>query len=188
VAVLGVNGMEGLMLGKLTFTIPTRIKKRVAFGAIVFLAVWPIIHHGIVTTYDMDPWLYFGMSMYARPRPILGVIALEAAYPGESFRSVNPDALQADSPLRRKIQMLTDGRAWYGTLFNPECVVEEMFDAFPRDIDRISFTMRVLKLDAGGMLVAQDARTECRKGKERGEVECAVAPVAPRSSPKIPSP
>jgi len=56
------------MLGKLTFTIPTRIKKRVLFVALVFLAVWPILHHGIVTTYDMDPWLYFGMSMYARPR------------------------------------------------------------------------------------------------------------------------
>jgi len=65
VAVLGVTGMEGLMLGKLTFTIPTRIKKRVLFVALVFLAVWPILHHGIVTTYDMDPWLYFGLSMYA---------------------------------------------------------------------------------------------------------------------------
>ncbi len=168
------------MRRKLTFTIPTRIKKRVLFVALVFLAVWPILHHGIVTTYDMDPWLYFGLSMYARPRPILGVIALEAAYPGESFRSVNLNALLANSPLRRNIRMLTDGRAWYGTLHNPEPVVEEMFDAFPSDIDRISFTMRSLSLDAEGMLVAQDARTECRKGEERGEVECVVAPVAGR--------
>ncbi len=175
--------MEGLILGKLTFTIPTRIKKRVLFVAIVFFWVWPIIHHGIVTTYDMDPWLYFGLSMYARPRPILGVIALQAAYPGEPFRSVNPDALQAHSPLRRNIRMLTDGRAWYGTLHNPEPVVEQMFDAFPRDIDRVSFTMRVLNLNAEGMLVAQDTRTECRKGKERGEVECVVAPVAGEHPP-----
>ncbi len=178
---LGVTGMEGRTLRDLTITIPTRIKKRVAFVAMVFLAVWPIIHHGIVTTYDMDPWLYFGLSMYARPRPILGVTALEAAYPGESFRSVNPDALQADSSLQRNIRMLTDGRAWYGTLHNPEPVVAEMFDAFPRDIDRISFTLRVLKLDAKGMLVAKDTRTECRKGKERGEVECVVVPVAGRT-------
>ncbi len=178
---LGVTGMAGRTLRDLTITIPTRIKKRVLFVALVFLAIWPILHHGIVTTYDMDPWLYFGLSMYARPRPILGVIALQAAYPGESFRSVNPDALQADSPLRRNIRMLTDGRAWYGTLHNPEPVVEEMFDAFPRDIDRVSFTMRVLNLNAEGMLVAQDTRTECRKGEERGEVECVVAPVAGRT-------
>ncbi len=169
------------MPAKPTFTIPTRIKKRVAFVVIMFLAVWPIIHHGIVTKYDIDPWLYFGLSMYARPRPILGFIALEAAYPGESFRSVNPDALQADSPLRRNIRMLTDGRAWYGTLFNSEHVVKEMFDAFPSDIDRVSFTMRVLNLNAEGMLVAQDTRTECRKGKERENVECAVGPVAGRT-------
>ncbi len=180
-AVLGVTGMEGLMLGKLSFTIPTRIKKRVVFVAIVFLGVWPMVHHVMVTTFDMDPWLYFGMSMYTRARPILGVVALEAAYPGEPFRSVNPDSLQTSLPLRRNIRMLTDGRAWYGTLFNPEPVVKEMFDAFPREIDRVSFTMRVLKLDAEGMLVAKDTRTECRKGKERGEVECVVVPVAGRT-------
>ncbi len=171
------------MRRKLTLTIPTRIKKRVLFFAILFLAVWPTVHHVMVSAYDMDPWLYFGMSMYARPRPILGFIALQAAYPGESFRSVNPDALPADSPLRRNIRMLTDGRAWYGTLHNPEPVVEEMFDAFPSDIDRVSFTMRVLNLNAKGMLVAQDTRTECRKGKERGEVECVVAPVAGEHPP-----
>lgn len=182
-AILGVTGMEGLMLGKLTFTIPTRIKKRVLFVALVFLAVWPILHHGIVTTYDMDPWLYFGLSMYARPRPILGVIALQAAYPGESFRSVNPDALPADSPLRRNIRMLTDGRAWYGTLHNPEPVVKEMFDAFPRDIDRVSFTMRVLKLNSKGILVAKDTRSECRKGKERDNVECAMVPLVSKHPP-----
>jgi len=91
---------------------------------------------------------------------------------------VNPDALPANSPLRRNIRMLADGRAWYGTLHNPEPVMAEMFDAFPRDIDRVSFTMRVLNLNAEGMLVAQDTRTECRKGKERDEVECVVAPVA----------
>ena len=180
-AVLGVTNTGEHMRRNLTFTIPTRIKKRVLFVALVFLAVWPILHHGIVTTYDMDPWLYFGLSMYARPRPILGVIALQAAYPGESFRSVNPDALPTDSPLRRNIRMLTDGRAWYGTLHNPEPVVEEMFDAFPSDIDRIAFTMRSLSLDAEGMMVARDTRTECRKGEERGEVECVVAPVAGRT-------
>ncbi len=176
------------MLGKLTFTIHTRIKKRVVFFAIVFLWVWPMLHHVMVTAYDMDPWLYFGMSMYARPRPILGVIALQAAYPGESFRSVNLNALPTDSPLWRNIRMLTDGRAWYGTLFNPEPVVEEMVDAFPRDIDRLAFTMRSLSLDAEGMMVARDARTECRKGGEPGNVECAVVPGARRALKQAPSP
>ena len=70
-------------------------------------------------------------------------------------------------------------------MHNPESVVESMFDAFPRDIDRVSFTMRVLKLNAEEMLVAKDTRTECRKGKERGEVECAVVPVAGEDPPKI---
>ena len=74
--------------------------------------------------------------------------------------------------------MLARGRWSYGTLYNPEPVVEEMFNAFPRDVDRLAFTTRSLSLDAEGMLVAQDTRTECRKGGEHGNVECAVVPGA----------
>ncbi len=100
--------------------------------------------------------------------------------------SAHPDALQADSPLRRNIRMLPYGRAWYGILHNPEPIVAEMFDAFPRDIDRVSFTMRVLKLDTKGILVAKDTRTECRRGEQRGEVKCVVAPVAGEHPPRTP--
>ncbi len=165
---------------KLTIIISTRIKKRVVFFAIAFLWVWPMLHHVMVTAYDMDPWLYFGMSMYARARPTIYIGAMEAAYPGQPFQSVNRDAVQASLPLLRNLEMLANGRTNYGTLYNPEPVVKEIFKAFPRDIDRLAFTVRSLSLDAEGMLVAQDARTECRKGEERGEVECVVAPVAGR--------
>jgi len=73
--------------------------------------------------------------------------------------------------------MLTNDRKHYGTLYNPEPVVEEMFDEFPSDIDRLAFTVQSLSLNDEGMMVAWDARTECRKGKERGEVECVVVPM-----------
>jgi len=178
---LGVTGMEGHRLRKLSVTISMRIKKRVVFFTIVFLAIWPIVHHGIITTYDMDPWLYFGMSMYARARPTIYIGAMEAAYPGQPFQSVNPDAVQASLPLQRNLEMLANGRTHYGILYNPEPVVKEIFKAFPHDIDRLAFTVRSLSLNDEGMMVARDARTECRKGKERGEVECVVAPVAGRT-------
>jgi len=174
-------GMEGHKLRKLSVTIPTRIKKRVVFFAIVFLGIWPIVHHGIVTTYEMDPWLYFGMSMYARARPTIYIGAMEAAYPGQPFQPVNRDAVQASLPLQRNLEMLTNDRSNYGTLYNPEPVVKEIFKAFPRDIDRLAFTVRSLSLNEEGMMVAKDTRTVCRKGKERGEVECAVVPVAGRT-------
>ncbi len=187
-AVLDVTGMEGRAVPKLTIMIPTRIKKRVVFFAIAFLWVWPIIHHGIVTAYDMDPWLYFGMSMYARPRPTIYIGAMEAAYPGQPFQSVNRDAVQASLPLQRNLQMLANGRTNYGTLYNPEPVVKEIFKAFPRNIARLAFTVRSLSLNAEGMLVAQDTRTECRKGEEPGNVECAVVPGARRALKQAPSP
>ncbi len=162
----------------LTVTIPTRVKKRIVFVSIVLLALWPIVHQWIVAKYDIDPWLFFGLSMYTRARPILGITAFEAAYAGQQLRSVNQDALRVARTLQRNLQELVNGRASYGTLYNPEPVVEEMFDAFPLGVDRLAFTIRLLSLDAEGMLIARDVRTECRKDKERRHIECAVVPVA----------
>ncbi len=149
----------------------------------MFLWVWPILHHVMVTAYDMDPWLYFGMSMYARARPTIYIGAMEAAYPGQPFQSVNRDAVLASLPLLRNFEMLTNDRKHYGTLYNPEPVVKEIFKAFPRDIDRLAFTVRSLSLNDEGMMVAKDTRTVCRKGKERGEVECAVVHIAGEHPP-----
>lgn len=179
-AALGVTGMAARTLREMTVTIPTRIKKRVVFVAIVFLAFWPIVHHVIVTTYEINPWIYFGLSMYAKASPTVDIVALEAAYPGQPFQSVNRDALRASLLLRRNLRLLADNRHSYGTLYNPETVAKEMFDEFPSDVDRLAFTMQLLNLDAKGVLMARNLRTECRKVKERGEVNCVAAPVAGR--------
>jgi len=174
--------MEGHRLGKLSVTISTRVKKRVVFAAIVFLAIWPMVHHGLVAIYEINPWIFFGLSMYVRANPMPDIVALEAAYPGQTFQAVNRDALRVSLPLRQSLRTLVDGRSSYGTLYNPETVVEEIFDEFPSDIDRLAFTMQLLSLDAEGVLMARNLRTECRKGKERGQVDCAVVPVTPRAS------
>lgn len=174
---MGVTNIGDHMRRKLTIMIPTRIKKRVVFVAIVILALWPIVHHGIVATYEINPWLYFGLSMYAKPRLYIDIVAMEVAYPGQPFQSVNRDDAHASLSLQSNLHMLANRRAWYGTLYNPESVVKGMFNAFPGEIDRLAFTTRRLVLDAEGMLVARDTRTECRKRKERGDVKCAVVPM-----------
>ena len=180
----GVTGMEGHRLLKPCVTISTRIKKRVVFAAIVFLAIWPMVHHVIVTTYEIYPWIHFGLSMYAKASPRPDITALEAAYPGQPFQSVNRNALRASLPLQQSLKILAFNRHNYGTLYNPEPVVKEIFKEFPRDIDRLAFTVRSLSLNDEGMMVARDARTECRKGKEQGNVECAVVPVAAEHLPR----
>jgi len=184
VVVLGLTRTGEHMWRKLTIIISTRMKKRAVFVAMMFLAVWPMAHHVIVTAYDMDPWLYFGMSMYARARPTILIGAIDAAYPGQPFQSVNPDAVQASLPLQRYLEMLANDRTNYGILYNPEPIVKEIFKEFPRDIDRLAFTVRSLSLNDEGMMVPRDARTECRKGEERGEVECVVVPVPGAQPPR----
>ena len=181
---LDVINKSELMQRKLTFGIPTGIKKRIVFIGIVFMLFWPIVHHVIVTTYDMDHWRYFGLSMYTTPRPRIDFVFMEAAYPGQPFQPVNHEAAQTSVPVQSNLHKLADGRTRYGTLYNPEPVMKEMFDAFPDEIDRLAFTTRRLVLDAEAMLVARDTRTECRKAKERGDVKCAVVPVPGDQPPK----
>lgn len=42
-------------------------KRKWAAGLILFLALWPAIHHGLVRSHGIDAWRFLGWSMYATP-------------------------------------------------------------------------------------------------------------------------
>ncbi len=160
----------------MTNLISTSTKKRVLFGLLVFLGLWPIFHHWLVTRYEMDPWKYFGMSMYAMPRPMARLISMEMAYPGQPFQAISLP--YSDQPfavhLEQKARELVRRRKDYGTLYRPEVVVSEMFQILPGEIDRLAFTMGLLSLDSKAMLTLRVVRTECQKRVGRSGVKCNV--------------
>jgi hypothetical protein len=43
------------------------IKKRILLAVLALLAVWPLVHMGLVARYEIDPWRFFGFAMYAVP-------------------------------------------------------------------------------------------------------------------------
>jgi len=44
-------------------------KRRIVYGALVFLTVWPPVHMGLAFRYGMSSWKLCGWGMYATPRP-----------------------------------------------------------------------------------------------------------------------
>jgi hypothetical protein len=51
--------------------------RRVVCCLLVALALWPALHHALVARYQLDPWEFFGWSMYAAPLPRLQVGVFE---------------------------------------------------------------------------------------------------------------
>ena len=141
--------------------ISTSKKKHVLFGFIVFMWLWPIFHHLLVTRYDMDAWKYFGMSMYALPRTIAAAPStMEIAYPGQPFETI-----QFTPFLRQHARDLVRRRVDYGTLYGPEALVGEMFQILPSGIDRLAFSIGFLGFDSEAMLEQRVVRTECQKNR-----------------------
>ncbi len=141
------------------------IKQRLAFACVLFLALWPFVHHWMVTTYEMDPWMYFGVSMYTRPRPIARVSAFETARPGQPFQPllVRGFAEPSRSMVARRVRQLSRGAAASGRLFRPAGVVEEIFQLLPPEVDRLAFTIERLELGPDARLAFRSARAECRR-------------------------
>ena len=141
------------------------LKRRMAFACVLFLALWPFIHHWMVTTYEMDPWMYFGVSMYTRPRPIARVSALETARPGQPFQLllVRDFAEPSRSMVTRRVRLLARGVAASGRLYRPAGVVEEIFQLLPPEVDRLAFTIERLELGPDARLASRLARTECSR-------------------------
>ena len=46
----------------------TRLRKVIVF-VLVLVALWPAVHHRLAARYELDPWEFFGWSMYAVPLP-----------------------------------------------------------------------------------------------------------------------
>jgi hypothetical protein len=47
--------------------VSTDAKARLTCGILAVLALWPLVHYGVVTRYDIAPWRLNGFAMYTVP-------------------------------------------------------------------------------------------------------------------------
>lgn len=55
---------------------PLAAKRRLVHGALLLLAVWPLVHLGLAWRWDLNSWKLGGWGMYATPR--FGLLGMEA--------------------------------------------------------------------------------------------------------------
>lgn len=45
-----------------------RAKETIVYGGLLLFTLWPLVHIGLVATYDLSPWKLGGWGMYSAPR------------------------------------------------------------------------------------------------------------------------
>jgi len=152
------------------------LKKRMLFGVLVLVTVWPAIHHVAVERWEVNPWMFFGLSMYTRPRPIVKVVDLQIGMGRQPLRTVEGTMLGAD-PQRKadEISYLTGklalDRLAYGTLRSPVGTVGEIFTLFPR-AKRMHIQVEIGEMNAAATMSTRLIDYDCTR--RAGAVECST--------------
>ena len=125
------------------------LRRRWMAGIVVATLLWPLIHLVLVDRYRLDPWEFFGWSMYSLPAAQIQV-AVEAERAGLA------KPLRAMGATREGIRRLARRRSALGTLASVEPMAEEIFAKDP-SIEALVFVFREIRLDLeSARLVSRD--------------------------------
>lgn len=132
-------------------------RRRVMVAIVIFVLVWPIAHAGLVSRYRLDPWEFFGWSMYALPAARVQIL-VEVERGGENH------PLRAMGEMRRRVQHFARRRTALGLLAPTESLAKEILASDPT-IDAVVIVTREIALDRGStLLVANDVRHRHTRG------------------------
>lgn len=135
------------------------LKKHIVLNALVLVALWPAVHHGLVRTRGLSPWKLFGWSMYCLPPKRLNgsiMISSGGRRGAASLERLPPGVREAYLAYLRNRRAL-------GPLFKPDRVAAMMFESIS-DIDRIDFELEEISLDtATGRMESRQFRDTYRK-------------------------
>lgn len=150
----------------------TRIKQRGVLALLVALSLWPMAHHVMVRTFEMDPWRLLGFAMYAAPKPTLKVRVVDLAWAPETPQAERELPAAVVHAFDEELEALRAGRQTLGRLDPWRARMASMFDVLPLEVGKISILLsrRVLADDA--MLVHRPIHLECLRPQEDEAIEC----------------
>ena len=127
------------------------LRRRLMATIVALTLFWPLGHLVLVERFRLDPWEFFGWSMYALPGGQMQ-IAVEAERMGIS------KPLRAMGASRQAILLLARRRSALGTLASVESTAREILAEDPA-IDALVFVFREIRLDPeSARLVSRDDR------------------------------
>jgi len=136
------------------------IRRAAMCAVVLFVAIWPLAHAGLVARYHLDAWEFFGWSMYARPAARVQV-RVDVERDGETRR------LRAMGDQRRRVRNYARRATALGALADPEPFAREIFSWDP-SIAAVTIVTREVILDPEStMLVGHEARRRIERGETR---------------------
>jgi hypothetical protein len=120
-----------------------------------------VAHAGLVARYRLDPWEFFGWSMYALPAARVQ-IRVDVERGGETA------PLRAMGDMRRRVQAFARRRTALGTLASTEVLAREIL-AGDSTIDVVIIMTREITLDPESTrLVAHDESHRHERDRSKG--------------------
>src|SRR5690242_3894312 len=95
-------------------------KRSAMIGFLICFALWPALHHVLVRHFEMNPWKFFGWSMYCVPATFVHVSAFERE--GHADHPIDLASIQ------EKVDEFVHDRWVYGTLLTPRRIAPSIFE------------------------------------------------------------
>ena len=125
-----------------------RWKRRAVSALLLLVALWPLVHRGLVARYRIHPWKFGGFAMYTTHRRSLA-IAVDA----ESGAPVDEQTLSERG--RAALAAFREERHSYGRLSVPDRAAEAVLLDRP-DLDHLKLVVQLLWLDPETGRIASD--------------------------------
>ncbi|MCZ6543012.1 MAG: hypothetical protein O6768_05050 [Planctomycetota bacterium] len=132
-------------------------KKRSVITALVLLTIWPMAHHVIVRALDLNPWKWFGWSMYTVPPQRVRAFAFSL----DDQRRLLPTRLPRRDA-QRLMQAYNDFsllRLEFGPRVEPDGFARALLVAFP-EVNGVSIYIQRLGVDRASATVVEQSLTD----------------------------
>ena len=103
------------------------MKRGIVLAVLVWAALWPLVHRGLVARYDLNPWKLGAFAMYTTPMPqVLAVLLVPA---DGALTPLDEGALPES--VRREGDAFRERRHALGEWARPDDWAREVFAARP---------------------------------------------------------
>ena len=124
-------------------------KRHTVVGLLAVLAVWPIVHRGLVARYEISPWKLYGWAMYCDVvSSVMRVRVMEI----DGRRILYKAGPNLPPYVRREWNRFQDFRRVFGLLHEPDALGAALLRALPNAL-RVEIQVVRTQLDPESSLI-----------------------------------
>jgi hypothetical protein len=125
------------------------VRRNALVALLAFVALWPLVHRGLVALYGIDPWKLSGFAMYSTPSLPVVAVAVTAGRDGP----VPIDESSLPAWVRSGLERFRVERLALGTLREPDREARAILAARP-DLSSVGILVQKSALDPRTAVIA----------------------------------